>query len=134
MTTMLEPAIVILNVWRDVRAFENALKACQMVSFCDIILRSIVDAVMDSDLRYAHLLEVVAELKHSQGPTLRERDLQKLAMATGDLGMAIINELDSFGFYREGVVLPYAYDGLMQASVVLHHIDRTINSVTLRSF
>lgn len=134
MTTMLEPAIVILNVWREVRAFENALKACRMIFGRDPILRSITYAVVDSDMRYAQLLEVVAELKHSQGPLLKERDLQRMAMAAGDLGMAMINELDRFGFYQDGVVLPYEFDGLMQSTVVLRHIGKKVGSVTLRSF
>lgn len=129
----LQPTVVILNVWRDVRAFENALKACNMMSFRDLILKSIVDAVVDTDMCYARLLEVVAELKHSQGPHLSERNLQKLAMAAGDLGMAMINDIQAASMYDGGVILPYEYGGIEQSTVWMKHLFKK-DSTLMRSF
>jgi hypothetical protein len=68
---------------------------------------------------WSNLFEVVAELKHSQREFLPENLLNKLAMAIGDLGKAIIEEIQNLWLYDQGRVLPYIFNGYCSGSIIL---------------
>lgn len=117
---MLNQTYIVLNVGRAIRHLRQVLKVTGPLSENeDEIITQVIECVRDQGSSYTQLVHYVANVKHSQARTIPEPALQRLGMAVGDLGMAILQELEHHGVYDGYGYLWYDYDTLSHDAVVL---------------
>jgi hypothetical protein len=117
---MIPPTHLILNVREQVQRLERTLQATGPIwETPEELYRELVAVAQDPGSCYAKLLEVIARVKHSQVRYMPDHHLNKVVIAIGDLGIAIIRWLEYLRLHDAGDVLPYRLDRVWNHDFVL---------------
>jgi hypothetical protein len=121
----MDPKIIILDVSKNVREVESVIHSIgHLRQTPQEIFRTLTECVRDPNACYTNVLNFVGKIKHSQHYSTPEAKLNKLGMAIGDLGMAMIGALELARIYQDDNILRYHFHAMTGKAIALRREDR----------
>lgn len=123
----MEPKVIILDVGKHLDEFRQqyANSSPYLIDQPVTICKELVACALNRAVPYPSLLKYVGKVKHGQSHRMPNAEMEKFAMAVGNLGMGMIESVKRMGFdypaLDEKETLPYHFYRACKNIVVLRH-------------